>query len=446
MVQRGIELNGHSQTSGTVIYWMSRDQRVDDNWALLYAQAQALEMNQGLIVVFCKCKKFLGATEQHDSFMMEGLHKVSIKLQRYNIPFIVLEGDPIEKISAFSSRMKAGLLVTDFNPLKISREWKIQVAQKIKVRFVEVDAHNIIPCFAASDKQEYGAYTFRPKVYKKLNDFLTDFPEIIKHTFQPAFNANDISSFNEVTQKIFENESITYWKKSGEAEAKEYLKGFIDQRLENFNNRNDPNEEACSGLSPYLHFGQISGQRVALEIMKKAENNSNNTSEFLEELIIRRELSDNFCYYNKNYDRFEGFPEWSRKTLNEHRFDIREYLYSLDQLENSATHDVLWNAAQMEMVKTGKMQGYLRMYWAKKILEWSETVEQAMQNAIYLNDKYQMDGRDPNGYTGIAWAIGGVHDRAWAERNVFGKIRYMSYDGCKRKFDIEKYILRFANS
>jgi deoxyribodipyrimidine photo-lyase len=167
-------------------------------------------------------------------------------------------------------------------------------------------------------------------------------------------------------------------------------------------------------------------------------------SDFLEELIIRRELSDNFCYYNKNYDSPDGFPEWARKTLNDHRFDPRGYLYSLEQLENAATHDLLWNAAQMEMVKSHKMHGYLRMYWAKKILEWSETVEQAMHNAIYLNNKHQLDGRDPNGYTGIAWSIGGVHDRAWGERSVFGKIRYMSYNGCKRKFDVEKYIQRIA--
>ena len=440
MIQRTIELNNLPQMSGTVIYWMSRDQRVDDNWALLYAQSKALEMNQGLMVVFCKCSNYLGATKQQENFMMKGLHEVYGKLLEYNIPFVILEGDPVENITAFLSRVKAGLLVTDFNPLRISREWKMQVAQRIDVRFVEVDGHNIIPCFIASNKQEYAAYTFRKKAYKKLNDFLTDFHEIVKHPFQSAFTSHELASFEEATQKALKYKDSKYTINPGETAAKEHLKDFIAHRLGNYSKRNDPNEEACSGLSPYLHFGQISAQRVAIEVIKSTDT----ASDFLEELIIRRELSDNFCYYNKNYDNPEGFPEWARKTLKEHQFDSREYLYSLEQLENAATHDVLWNAAQMEMVKTGKMHGYLRMYWGKKILEWTETVEEAMQSAIFLNDKYQLDGRDPNGYTGIAWTIGGVHDRAWANRSVFGKIRYMSYAGCRRKFDVDNYIQRIG--
>jgi len=438
MINRTLELNEHSQTVGAVVYWMSRDQRVDDNWALLYAQAKALELNQGLVVVFCKCNAYLGSTKQIDDFMMEGLHQVYTKLMLYNIPFFILEGDPVESMLAFLIDIKAGLLVTDFNPLKISRAWKTQVAQKTVVKFVEVDAHNVIPCITASNKQEFAAYTFRPKVHKKLDAYLTDFPEIEKHPFQIDFDLTKMSSIDEMTQKLLESTNKTFRISSGENAAKEQLSGFISKRLNHYNNRNNPNEEASSGLSAYLHFGQISAHRVALEILKEAES----ASDFLEELIVRRELADNFCYYNKNYETPEGFPEWARKTLRDHRVDSRGYLYQLEQFENAVTHDKLWNTAQMEMVKTGKMHGYLRMYWAKKILEWSESAEQAMQNAIFLNDKYQLDGRDPNGYTGIAWSIGGVHDRAWGEREIFGKVRYMSYDGCKRKFDIEKYIQR----
>lgn len=434
-------LNDYAQTSGPVVYWMSRDQRVDDNWALLYAQSRAFERNEGLMVVFCKSREYLGSTEQHYGFMMKGLHDVYLKLKRYHIPFVVLEGDPVENISAFSSRIKAGLLVTDFNPLRISREWKMQVAKRIKTGFMEIDAHNVIPCFAASNKQEYAAYTFRPKVYRQLEAYLTDFPEIRNHPFQSPVDADYRSSLEEKTRRIFENTHNECGIESGETAAKAQLNDFIAHRLENYGNRNDPNEEACSGLSPYLHFGQISAQRVALEVRKMTAH----SSEFLEELIVRRELADNFCYYNKNYDNPEGFPEWARKTIDAHRIDLRAYPYSVEQLEKASTHDRLWNAAQMEMVRTGRMHGYLRMYWAKKILEWSETVEQAMQNAIYLNDTYLLDGRDPNGYTGIAWSIGGVHDRAWGERPVFGKIRYMSYDGCRRKFDIEAYIQRIGS-
>jgi deoxyribodipyrimidine photo-lyase len=213
--------------------------------------------------------------------------------------------------------------------------------------------------------------------------------------------------------------------------------------------RNNPTRDAQSNLSPYLHFGQISAQRVALEVLKylslppfarEGTEGGISHAAFLEELIIRRELSDNFCFYNRDYDNFEGFPDWAKKTLNKHRKDRRDYIYTVKQFEHAKTHDDLWNAAQMEMAKRGKMHGYMRMYWAKKILEWTESPEKAMEVAIYLNDQYELDGRDPNGYAGIAWSIGGVHDRAWNERPIFGKIRYMSYNGCKAKFDIKQYI------
>jgi len=199
------------------------------------------------------------------------------------------------------------------------------------------------------------------------------------------------------------------------------------------------NQKGQSNLSPYLHFGQISAQRIALEV-RKARLDPEAQKAFLEELIIRRELSDNYCYYNPDYDRPSGFPAWAQKTQATHQDDRREYDYSSEQLEKAQTHDPLWNAAQMEMVHKGKMHGYMRMYWAKKILEWTKSPEEAQRIAITLNDKYELDGRDPNGYTGIAWSIGGVHDRAWGERPVFGKIRYMSYNGSKSKFDVKGYI------
>ncbi len=163
-------------------------------------------------------------------------------------------------------------------------------------------------------------------------------------------------------------------------------------------------------------------------------------------MIVRRELADNYCFYNDHYDSFEGYPDWAKKTLTVHRKDTREYIYSREEFERALTHDDLWNAAQREMVVEGKMHSYLRMYWAKKILEWTESPEKAQEICIYLNDRYELDGRDPNGYTGIAWSLGGVHDRAWKERPIFGKIRFMSYKGCASKFDIQAYIERHAGS
>jgi deoxyribodipyrimidine photo-lyase len=229
----------------------------------------------------------------------------------------------------------------------------------------------------------------------------------------------------------------------GESAAHRALAGFLDQRLEGYaTDRNDPNRNGQSGLSPYLHFGHLAPQRVALAVA--AGGTPDDRDAFLEELIIRRELSDNFCWYNNRYDQVEGFPDWARKTLDRHRADPREYRYSRGALERGETHDRLWNAAQKEMVLTGKMHGYLRMYWAKKILEWSGSPEEALAAAIFLNDRYELDGRDPNGYAGIAWSIGGVHDRPWGERPVFGMVRYMNYNGCARKFDVPGYIGRIA--
>jgi len=206
--------------------------------------------------------------------------------------------------------------------------------------------------------------------------------------------------------------------------------------------RNDPNKDCLSGLSPYLHFGQISAQRIALEVNKTGVNDEGSKG-FLEELIVRKELADNFCYYNKNYDSFEGFKDWGKETLNKHRKDKRVFLYSRDEFEEARTDDALWNAAQNQMKIEGKMHSYMRMYWAKKILEWTDSPEAAIEIAIYLNDKYELDGRDPNGYCGIAWSIGGIHDRAWVEREIFGKIRYMNYNGCARKFDVKAFEKRY---
>lgn len=232
----------------------------------------------------------------------------------------------------------------------------------------------------------------------------------------------------------------------GAKAARKTLQEFLESCLSRYPEASrDPNLNALSGLSPYLHFGHISAQRIALET-RKARAGEDFQDAFLEELIVRRELADNYCFYNDHYDSFEGFPDWAKKTLTVHRKDKREYIYSREEFERALTHDDLWNAAQREMMGEGKMHSYLRMYWAKKILEWTESLEKAQEIGIYLNDRYELDGRDPNGYTGIAWSLGGVHDRAWKERPIFGKIRFMSYKGCASKFDIQAYIERYAGS
>ncbi|MDY6826901.1 MAG: hypothetical protein SVV67_06965 [Bacillota bacterium] len=220
---------------------------------------------------------------------------------------------------------------------------------------------------------------------------------------------------------------------------------FIQNKLANYEeNRTDPNAGGHSALSPYLHFGQLSAQRLALAV-QDAEEPGIRGDAFLEELIVRRELADIFCYYNEHYDSVDAFPRWAKETLEIHAADRREHLYSLQEFSEARTHDPLWNAAQKEMLLKGKIHGYLRMYRAKKILDWTENPARAMQIAIKLNDSHSLDGRDPSGYAGIAWSIGGVHDRAWFERPIFGKIRYMSYNGSKSKFNVEACISSITN-
>lgn len=429
------------QGKGPVVYWMSRDQRISDNWALLYAQDIASQANEPLAVMFCLVSDFLNATMRHYTFLLAGLQEVGQELKKFGIPFFLLQGQPEKEIPAFVHHWKISAVVTDFDPLRIKKKWKDEVAMALNVPFYEVDTHNIVPCWVASPKQEYGAYTIRPKLNRLLPEFLEEFPGLKKHPC-PWKSATESVHWQEVKKNLhaYKNVCKVSWIEPGEKAARSAHGRFIDEGLKRYDSdRNDPNRAGQSGISPYLHFGHIAAQRVALDIIKERSAQGSKDA-FLEELIIRRELSDNFCFYNDHYDSTEGFPEWAKKTLNEHAKDKRPYLYKREDFEEARTHDDLWNAAQMEMVKRGKMHGYMRMYWSKKILEWTRSPEEAMNFAIYLNDRYELDGRDPNGYTGIAWSIGGVHDRAWNERNVFGKIRYMSYNGCRSKFNTESYI------
>lgn len=448
--RRIFNLNDIPVSGGPVVYWMSRDQRVADNWALLHAQQLALQGNVPLAVVFALAPAFLGATVRQYAFMLRGLDQVAARLQELNIPFILLRGNPPDEVCRFTREHNPGALVCDFDPLRIKRAWRDQVAIDSGVACIEVDSHNIVPCRIASPKLEYGAYTIRPKIHRLLPEFLTDFPQPLRHPsdwqnlsqahFSKEGGAESILSSLSIDGRVGEVASVV----AGEAAAHRHLLDFITHGLDRYDSlRNDPNAAGQSGLSPWLHFGQLSAQRAALEAGQAAGGTVSGDA-FLEELVIRRELSDNFCWYNMNYDRVQGFPEWAQKTIAEHRHDRREFTYSCEQFEAGETHDPLWNSAQAEMRTSGRMHGYLRMYWAKKILEWTPSPEAAMQTAIYLNDRYQLDGRDPNGYAGIAWSIGGVHDRAWGQRPVFGKIRYMNSKGCRRKFDVDRHIHTWA--
>jgi deoxyribodipyrimidine photo-lyase len=434
------------ERGGPVVYWMSRDQRVRDNWALLHAQERAVMKKESLAVVFCLVPTFLRATIRQYGFMLKGLQQVETDLEKKNIGFFLLTGRPEDEVPKFIRKHGASLLVTDFDPLRIKQAWKKAIAENINIPFHEVDAHNIVPCWLASPKQEYAGYTFRPKIKRAVPEFLCELPPLKKHPVawrgkMTKTNWSKAIKSLEVDRAVPEVD----WTTPGEKAAHRALRDFVKNRLAHYErSRNDPTRNGQSNLSPYLHFGQLSAQRVALEVQNSSAAKKVKDT-FLEELIVRRELSDNFCFYNADYDSTACFPDWARKSLADHQNDRRTYTYSREQLETAKTRDELWNAAQNEMVKTGKMHGYMRMYWAKKILEWTPSPEEVLKIAIYLNDKYELDGRDPNGYAGVAWSIGGVHDRPWFERPIFGKVRYMSYGGCKSKFDVKAYISKVDN-
>jgi len=423
---RIINHNGLAIKSGPVIYWMNRDQRVDDNWAVLFAD-QLVRNNHGRLIVFFNVMPHFLKLEYDPSnriyeFMFSGLTIVRERCRALGISLTIAYGDAEKNLLSLIKTNDVGAVVGDYTPLREMRHLKKRIAAALDIAYYEIDAHNVVPITIASPKLEWGAYTLRPKIAKLLPDYLIPVPKL---TFRDGYKETIDKTILPLLTK-----RPTY------VDPLKAMEDFIANRLADYHFRSNPNFDATSRLSKYLHFGQLAASRLAIEV----RSSGHPSDEFIEESIVRRELADNYCHYNEHYDSFDGFPAWAKATLNAHRNDPRPYVYSLTQFEKGFTEDHVWNAAQKEMVKTGYMHGYMRMYWAKKILEWTRSPEEAVEIAIYLNDKYQLDGRDPNGYTGIAWAIGGVHDRPWAERPIFGMIRYMNMSGLKRKFGIDAYI------
>lgn len=426
---------------GPVVYWMDRDRRVADNWALLYAQDIALGAHTPLVIVTSIDNREHVRTARRLDFLLSGLREVEAECRALGIAFVVAMEPTAGEIVRFARDSSACALVTDFTPLRDGRADRSRVAEHIEIPMYEVDAHNIVPARFASTKQEWAAYTFRPKVNRVLGTFLSDIPSLQPHPFGDTLHLSD-NNWSSIAQRLAPDLSVppVDWAVGGTAAGMRVLNQFASSRLAAYRDwRNDPTKIVQSDLSPWLNFGFVSAQRVALEIQRR-DDQIKSQEAFFEELIVRRELAENFCLYNSAYDSIDGAPAWALESLALHQADPREYLYSEEELARGETHDALWNAAKWEMVCLGKMHGYLRMYWAKKILEWSPTPAEAYRRALYLNDRYELDGIDPNGYAGVAWSIAGVHDRPWFEREIFGKIRYMSYSGCRRKFDVDTYV------
>lgn len=416
-----------------VIYWMQASQRTEYNHALEYSIRRANELNKPLIVYFGITKSFPEANYRHYAFMIEGLKEVKQSLKKRNIKMIIELNNPDQGVIEISK--DCVLLITDRGYLKKEIEWRNNVSNNINISFVQIETNVIVPIEEVSNKEEYSAATIRNKIHKQLDRYIKDFKyEIVENkslVIDDNFNFDNIENYIEDNSVLKSKYYI-----GGTKEAKKHLTNFIEYKMNKYGEiHNDPALDYQSNMSPYLHFGQISPLYIYKEV---------NNDKYIEELLVRRELAINFIYYNQDYDSYKCIPEWAKKSLLKHKIDKREYLYNLDKLENGLTHDDYWNSAQKEMVITGKMHGYMRMYWGKKIIEWSNNPEEAYNVMVYLNNKYSIDGRDPNSYAGIAWCFG-KHDRPWKERKIFGMVRYMNEEGLNRKFKMIEYITKINN-
>jgi len=430
-----------------VVYWMQRSQRAVDNPALDVAIDAGNALRKPVVAFFGLHAFVERANLRHYQFLVEGLPELATGLARRGVGF-VLRRFPDHRLLPFLHEVKPALVVGDENPLRQMEGWRRTVAGALRVPLWTVDADVVVPS-ALLLKEQYAARTIRPRIHARLDECLvTPRPPraVVQwraprglHTLRPSLDLLDGFPCDRSVGPV---RGAT----GGRAEARRHLRAFVTRRLASYgDDRNHPEREGTSRLSPYLHFGQLGPREVARAI-GDARGPGASVDAFLEQLIVRRELATNFVTFNPRYDCLDACEPWALRTLKRHARDRRPVLYTADQLEGAETHDPLWNAAQRQMVETGWMHGYVRMYWAKKILEWTRRPDEAFDLAVVLNDRYLLDGRDPNGYTNIAWAIGGKHDRPWPEHPVTGTIRPMSYASTSRKFDALAYIQRWSGA
>jgi deoxyribodipyrimidine photo-lyase len=429
-----------------VVYWMQRAQRATDNPALSAAIQAGNLLGKPVVVFFHLLPHAHHANLRHYHFLVTGLRQLAAELKKRSVGWVVRRY-PDHGLLRFCAEVRACMVVGDENPLKQAELSKAKIAAKIRVPFWTVDADVIVPSRLLG-REHYAARTIRPKLHQRLKEFLKPvLNPAAKMAWSSTSRVSSISTDLSLLDDFPVDRSVapSRYFQGGSEQARRCLENFLRSRLKSYATlRNKPDLDGTSQLSPYLHFGQIGAHTIALAV-QQADAPAADRNAYLEELIVRRELAINFVRFNPNYETFDACEPWADVTHRKHARDCRPYLYNERQLESAETHDPLWNAAQKQMVLTGWMHGYLRMYWAKKILEWTESPQAAYDIAVRLNDRYELDGRDANGYAGIAWAIVGKHDRAWGpERAIYGKVRYMSFASTSRKFDSQAYIQRIA--
>ena len=436
-VRRG----GEPDPKGTcVVYWMQRSQRVLDNPALDVAVEAANLLHKPVVIFFAPVPFYPRANRRHYVFLQQGIDDIARHASERRVGF-VLQSYPDHSLLSFCEKVRPALVVGDENPMREPEQWRQKVAKRLKVPFWTVDSDVIVPSRLLT-KEHYSARTIRPRILELLEGFLLP-PANLNAGFPwtPPVGLRSLDPSRVMEGwRMDETASPVSTFRGGTTEALARLRSFVEEKLTRYPlERNRPELPGTSALSPYLHFGHIGPLTVALAV-RAAPAPEVAKNAFLEQLVVRRELSINFVRFNPEYDSITSAPAWAHRTLGQHAIDERPRLYTASQMENAETHDPLWNAAHKQMVFTGWMHNYLRMYWAKKILEWSPSPAVAFQRAVEWNDRYELDGRDPNGYAGISWAIAGKHDRPWFERPIFGQVRYMSFGSTSKKFDSKRYI------
>jgi len=437
--------NAHPIRSGDyVLYWMQQAQRLHWNHAFEYALQQAELLGIPVRIVFGITPHFPEANLRHYAFMIDGLKEVAAEASKRGILISFDVGSPADVCLAHAR--KAALVVMDMGYLKVQRTWRQKVAQGVSCRVVEVESDVVVPVEVAAPHEMYAARFLRLRINKILHQFLES--SSYEQEAMSYAHSHDLSSppLGQKLDAILEELPIDRsvgpipWKRGGTTAARNLLESFIETKLNGYASlRNDPALSHSSELSPYLHFGQISPLYVVWRIMQEKE--SPDREAFLEQLIVRRELSMNFAYYCSDYDNYQCLPSWARDTLEKHVCDSRPYVYSLLELEQARTHDPIWNAAQLELVHAGTIHNYMRMYWGIQLILWTRHPQEAFRILCYLNNKYALDGRDPNSFAGIAWCFG-KHDRPWPERPVWGTVRSMTQSGLRSKFNVDAYVER----
>ena len=441
-----------------ILYWTQMDRRAQSNFGLAFAADLANRQGLPLLVYEGLTCSYKQANDRIHTFMLQAVPETARNIKKLGAGYCFYlrrtPADPNDVLYRLAAR--AAAVVTDDYPTFIAAQHNSSVPGKIEVAYFAVDSSCIVP-MSRHEKREYGAYTIRPRIHKLLPEYLKPAPEVkLKrrwpaalapviapwHTVVTPRNIADLVASCAIDHRV--PPSISF--DGGRGQAEKHLEHFIEQNLRRYaREQNEPSRHATSNLSPYLHFGHISALEVALAVKEHARRHHLIADEFLEQLIVRRELAFNFARFATDLESFQDLPDWCKLNMKKHAADPREIpCTGLPNLRRPKTHrPAMGHATQKELLLRGKIHGYYRMYWGKKIIEWSPTYEDALHTMIHLHDRYALDGRDPNTYTNILWCFG-LHDRPWPERPVFGTFRWMSFDGMKRKTDIQAYIDEIA--